>query len=728
VISIPNGWKPRDYQQAAWDAAKNGCLRHSLAWHRRAGKDDFALNRTAVGIMQRVGTYWHMLPQANQARRAIWDAVDERTGVRRIDQAFPVELREVTREHEMFIRFKNGSTWQVVGSDNYNALVGSPPIGVVYSEYAMADPASWAFLRPILANNGGWAMFISTPRGQNHFAKLHRFALNDPAWFAETLGVEDTMAIPAEVIDRERRELAAERGEAEARAIVEQEYYCSFDAALPGSYYGELITRMEAEGRIAAYPWDPRYPVGWGSDLGMRDSTTFWFWQDIGNRPRLINFFEGSGIDDVGWYVNKLNSLPYTYGRGLLPHDGGHNRLGMAGSIAEQMRRLGMKNEIIPVTKDRVAAINQTRLFLANAVINTEPEPFPGETPDEAAARMTRAITGLRMYRREWNEQAQRFNDAPFHDWCFAADTEVLTRCGTRQIIDLPDTGEVMTLCGWKPYHSPRLTRSNARVVEVTLSDGTSVRCTPDHKWLTESGWRFAESLLPGSRIQSCWTDSRSIGMGGFTGSGPAPTTIHAAESFFTGLFGRRRSERFLQDIKSIIETTIQPTTALKTLSACTLPSITKSDTQNQEIGSLATKLAPLRLNGIEARKEDCGTAAIRSGRRAGLSGSGSLGRAWDAAKRLIAWFAGKATNKSIAHSHARPVHIVSVKTVEATEPVWCITVPGEEHFALASGAIVHNCSNVADGLRSVAIGHRPLKDPSRFAAKRGGVRIADGV
>ena len=108
-----------------------GVNRHALVWHRRAGKDDFALNRTAVAMVDRVGSYWHMLPQANQARKAIWDAVDPHTGIRRIDQAFPIAMRSVTREQEMFIRFHNGSTWQVVGSDNFNALVGSPPVGVI---------------------------------------------------------------------------------------------------------------------------------------------------------------------------------------------------------------------------------------------------------------------------------------------------------------------------------------------------------------------------------------------------------------------------------------------------------------------------------------------------------------------------------------------------------------------------------------------------------------------
>lgn len=434
-ITLPHGWEPRPYQIPMWRAAQEGVKRFCLPWHRRSGKDDVALNWTACSMMQRVGSYWHMLPQANQARKAIWDAINPHTGLRRIDQAFPKELREVTREQEMFIRLQNGAAWQVVGSDNYNALVGSPPVGVVFSEYALADPAAWAFLRPILAENGGWAMFISTPRGRNHFAKMYDFAREDKSWFVQRLTVEDTKVIAPEVIDQERRELVAERGETEARAIIEQEYYCSFDAALPGSYFGEILTRAENEGRIGNCAWDPRYPVGWGSDLGQRDSTTFWFWQDIGGRIRIINFLEGSGVDDVGFYANKLNALKYTYGRGLLPHDGGHRRLGMAGSIADQMRRFGIKNEVVPVTKDKVAAINHTRLLMAQMEFVTDPEPFPGESKDEARARMQRGLNGLRMYRRKWNESAQRFDDSPLHDWASnIADGMITLACGYRKL------------------------------------------------------------------------------------------------------------------------------------------------------------------------------------------------------------------------------------------------------------------------------------------------------
>ena len=113
-------------------------------WHRRSGKDDVALHWTAVAAHQRPATYWHMLPLANQARRAVWEAVNATTGKRRIDEAFPKEIREATRENEMLIRFKCGSTWQVLGSDGYDALVGAPPAGIVFSEWALADPRAWS--------------------------------------------------------------------------------------------------------------------------------------------------------------------------------------------------------------------------------------------------------------------------------------------------------------------------------------------------------------------------------------------------------------------------------------------------------------------------------------------------------------------------------------------------------------------------------------------------------
>ena len=127
AINEDGVWRPRPKQADLWQYLANGGLRAIAIWHRRYGKDDVGLNWTAVAAHKRIGTYWHMLPEAAQARKAIWEAVDPHSATRRIDSAFPHEIRAQTRESDMFIRFKNGSTWQVVGSDNFNSLVGSPP-------------------------------------------------------------------------------------------------------------------------------------------------------------------------------------------------------------------------------------------------------------------------------------------------------------------------------------------------------------------------------------------------------------------------------------------------------------------------------------------------------------------------------------------------------------------------------------------------------------------------
>lgn len=420
-IELPaHGWRPRHYQMNAWAALERGVKRLALAWHRRAGKDDICLHWAATASMERVGPYWHMLPMASQARKAIWDAVNPKTGRRRIDDAFPPELRESTRENDMFIRFKNGSTWQVVGSDNYNALVGSPPVGIVFSEYALADPSAWALLRPILAENGGWALFISTTRGRNHFQKLVEYAKTADDWYGETLTVEDTGALSMEAIETERRELTAERGAEEAAAIIAQEYYCDADASIPGAYYGALMSKATKEERIGIFPWIPNEPVGTSWDLGSGDSTVVWIYQQPANgRVRIIDVVSGSGVG-VDWYVRKLKNRPYDYADHIWPHDGGHKNIRDVGgdTLKITAQKLGLKPLRILANNLSVQnGISAARQMLPICEFNTDPIPFDEESMEEARQRMSRGIDALKQYRRIFDEKLQRFSDAPLHDW-----------------------------------------------------------------------------------------------------------------------------------------------------------------------------------------------------------------------------------------------------------------------------------------------------------------------
>lgn len=402
-VGLPHNWYTRPYQDPLWRYLAGGGTRAVAVWHRRSGKDDIALHWTATAAMTRVGTYWHMLPQANQARKAIWDAINPRTGRRRIDDAFPAEIRETTRDQDMLIRFKSGSTWQVLGSDNYNALVGSPPVGVVFSEYALADPNAWAFLRPILAENGGWALFISTPRGRNHLYRLYEFARQDADWFGQLLTVEDTGAIPREIVDRERRELAAERGDDEAENVVNQEYFCNFDAAIPGSYYGKLIARLEADGYITDLPHDPRLPVVTAWDIGVGDSTAIWFIQQTRHAVHVIDYYENSGVG-ADHYARVVKDKGYTYDGHYLPHDADAREWGNnATSRVAILQGLGVKPcRILPRSSidDR---INAARILLPRCRFD--------------ARKCERGLDALRQYRKVWDEKLRTFKASPLHDW-----------------------------------------------------------------------------------------------------------------------------------------------------------------------------------------------------------------------------------------------------------------------------------------------------------------------
>lgn len=405
-IELPNDWEPRGYQEPAWQSWLNGCNRQLLVWHRRAGKDDINLRMHSVGAFNRVGTYWHMLPEYSQARKAIWDAVNPNTGKRRIDEAFPKALRENTRESDMFIRFKNGSTWQVVGSDNYNALIGTPPIGLTASEWALANPMAWAYLAPILAENGGWASFISTPRGNNHLkAMLDRFR-SDAAWFTQVLTANDTGAISDAAIEAQRAEYEALFGKTVADLLVEQEFFCSFAGATVGAYWGAELATADVQGRIGMVPVDWGEPVHTAWDLGKAANNPIWCFQVIDGRPRIVDFYRPE-TDDLADWCEWLDKRGY-HGNDYVPHDAVVKNWGDKRTRVETLKAHGRKPKI--VTMASVAdGINAGRETIKLAEFHLG--------PDERGQRMQHGIDGLKMYRRTWDDDRKSFVDSPVKDW-----------------------------------------------------------------------------------------------------------------------------------------------------------------------------------------------------------------------------------------------------------------------------------------------------------------------
>jgi hypothetical protein len=231
-ITIPYNYTPRNYQTGLFNCLSSGYKRGVAVWHRRSGKDKTLLNLSVKEAHKRVGTYYYFFPTYNQARKALWDGID-RDGFKYMDH-IPEELRENTNHSEMKIKLKCGSIIQFIGTDNIDSIMGTNPVGCVFSEYSLQNAEAWDLIRPILTENGGWALFNYTPRGRNHGFLLYEMAKNNPEWFCELLTVDDTDVITAGMIQAER-----ESGMSEEK--IKQEYYCSFEASLQKCFFSGVL-------------------------------------------------------------------------------------------------------------------------------------------------------------------------------------------------------------------------------------------------------------------------------------------------------------------------------------------------------------------------------------------------------------------------------------------------------------------------------------------------------
>jgi len=402
TVSLPSNFSLRQYQTPVWQYFAGGGRRAVSVWHRRAGKDLTAIHRTAVESHKRIGTYWHMLPQQNQARKVIWDGIvydQYKKPQKIIDWAFPEAIREKTNVQEMKITLKCGSIWQLCGSDNYDSLVGSNPAGLIMSEYSVSKPSAWEYIRPILTENGGWAWFIYTPRGMNHGKTLFDMATENPDWFAEILTVRETQAITENAIQGERNSGMSED-------MVDQEFYCSFEAAMVGAYYGKLMVEAQAAGRIRDVPHDPALPVHTSWDIGVHDHTSIWLWQVLpGGETHAFDYIEGTG-QGIDYYLGLLAAperAKYSYGTDYVPHDfKGRSFAANAKSPYMIAEAHGRRMEVIP-------KMDPTQRVTASRVL------IPKTYFDQVKCKL--GLDALRNYSRKWDPERRSFLNTPDHDW-----------------------------------------------------------------------------------------------------------------------------------------------------------------------------------------------------------------------------------------------------------------------------------------------------------------------
>ena len=399
TLNIPYHFEPRPYQVPLLRALDNGYKRAVQVWHRRSGKEKTGL----AGIMskkmlQRVGTYYYVFPEFAQGRKVLWDGADK-DGFRFIDH-FPKQIIQgKPNDTEMKLRLVNGSLLQVVGSDRFDALLGTNPIGMILSEYSLQDPTCWGYFRPILAENDGWAIFNFTPRGENHAYQIYELAKADPQnWFCELLTVDDTGAIKQEVLEQERREIIRLYGN---DALYQQEYYCSFTVPISGAYYAEHISQAYRDGRVGIVPHETRLTVDTVWDLGFNDRMSIWFTQSVGQEVRVIDYMEGSG-QGLPYYIGKIKEKPYIYGRHVAPHDIKVHELSNGKARIDTARELGINFELAPDIP-RVDGIDAARAL------------FPKCWFD--ANKCRDGLNALKNYRKQYDETRKTYLNTPYHDW-----------------------------------------------------------------------------------------------------------------------------------------------------------------------------------------------------------------------------------------------------------------------------------------------------------------------
>ncbi len=393
-VDLPFNYRCRKYQIPFWEAMRLGKKRAVLVWHRRAGKEKTCWNFLITRAAKKVGIYYYFFPHFSQGRKILWDGVDK-DGFRLLHHIPPQLIDGSPNSTEMKIRLKNGSIIQVIGTNNIDSIVGTNPIGCVFTEYSLQDPVAWQLIRPILVENAGWAVFNFTPRGANHGKDLYEMAKGNPEWFSQLLTIKDTDVISEDDINKER-----EAGMSED--FVQQEFYCSFTLGVEGSYYAKYMQEAKDENRIGNVPWNKQTRVYTAWDLGYGDSCAIIFYQVVGNEIHIIDYYENHG-EGLPHYATILKDKSYIYADHFAPHDIDSHAFSSGLSAREVGTSLGIKFITLPTLKLRLEdGIEAVRGLFPRIWIDS--------------IRCRQLIKCLENYRKEFDIKLESYKERPRHD------------------------------------------------------------------------------------------------------------------------------------------------------------------------------------------------------------------------------------------------------------------------------------------------------------------------
>ncbi len=360
----------------------------AMACHRRAGKTvacihDLVLRATYT--KKKNARYAYIGPFRSQAKKIAWTYLKDATD--NIRKGPP-------RESDLCVTLHNDATIEIYGADNPDSLRGLYFDGVILDEYADMRPSLWGeVILPCLMDRRGWAVFIGTIKGKNHFWKQLEKAESEPNWHHMILKGSESGILD----ENDLLELKAQLTEAQ----YEQEIECNPNAAVMGTYYSDIVTKLELDERLGHYPVNHEQQVHVSADLGFTDSTAFWFWQLDELGPILIDYYEADS-QPLDHYFKMLHGKGYDYADIWLPHDAKARTLQTGRSTIEQFKYQGFPCK--PVPKLAIQhGIDAARLILPTCRIDRE--------------RCSTGIEALRAYRRSWNEKTLQFSNSPLHDW-----------------------------------------------------------------------------------------------------------------------------------------------------------------------------------------------------------------------------------------------------------------------------------------------------------------------
>jgi hypothetical protein len=339
---------------------------------------------SALTTTKQDARYAYICPQYNQAKDIAW------LYVKRLTADIP---RVEYNESELRCDLPNGSRIRLYGAENQDRLRGLYLDGVILDEYADMAPDVWgSVIRPALSDRKGWAAFIGTPKGHNEFHRI--FADADSEWFRLLLKASESGIVSKTELDASRKAMTVDQ--------YDQEFECSFEAAIRGAYYGKEMKQAEADKRITRVPYEPVAEVWTAWDLGMDDSTAIWFAQMVGREIRVIDYYEAQGMA-LDHYVKVLREKPYVYGTTLLPHDAKVRELGTGKSRLETLEGLGLRRCDVVKNQSVEDGINAARLTIPRCYFDAE--------------KCKQGIESLKQYRADFDEKKNVFNNRPRHDW-----------------------------------------------------------------------------------------------------------------------------------------------------------------------------------------------------------------------------------------------------------------------------------------------------------------------